>query len=110
MDKYEICYDEHNDDCSFLVGGECTDVEIESPWVQPGKIYAMKVRGFNKGGKGEWSKTVVGQFTKPFPQKPEISDLFLRSTTAVVTVKIPEVTCSTESPVTCGNIICQRNM
>ena len=59
----------------------------------------MKVRAINKGGEGEWSNSVVGQFTKPFPQKPEISNLFLRSTIAVVTVKIPGAICSTESPV-----------
>ena len=100
VDKYEICYNEH-DDCSFPVDSECTDVEIESPWVKPGNIYAMKIRGVNKGGKGEWSNTVIGQFTKPFPQKPEISDLFLLSTIAVVTVKIPGAICSTESAVTC---------
>ena len=79
-------------------------IEIESPWVKPGNIYTMKVRGINKGGKGEWSNTVVGQFTKPFPQKPEISDLFFRSTTAVVTVNIPGVICSTESAVKCVEI------
>ena len=26
VNKYEICYDEHDDDCSFLVDGECTNV------------------------------------------------------------------------------------
>ena len=97
VDKYEICYNEHDDESSFLVGAECTNIEIESPLVQPGNVYVMKIRGINKGGKGEWSNIMVGQFTKPLPQKPEISNLFLRSTTAVVTMKIPAVICSTES-------------
>jgi len=74
--------------------------------VAPGKIYVMKVRGINKEGRGEWSDTVVGQFTNPLLQKPEISNLFLRSTMAAVTVKIPNKICSycTESPVTCVEV------
>ena len=52
VDKYEICYNEH-DESSFLVGAECTSVEIESPWVQPGNVYVMKIHGINKGGKGD---------------------------------------------------------
>ena len=103
VDEYEVCYNEH-EDCSILIAGKFTSIELGSPRVQPGNIYAMKVRGINKGGKGEWSNTVIGQFTKPLPQKPEISDLFLRSTIAVVTVKIPEVICSTESPIKCVEI------
>ena len=98
VDEYEICYNEQ-EDCSMRIVGKLTSIELESPRVQPGKVYVMKVRGINKGGKGEWSNTVVGQFTKPLPQKPEISDLLLRSTIAVVTVKIPDAICSTESPV-----------
>ena len=99
VEGYEICYDEH-EGCILSVG-KVTTVEIGSPRVLPGNLYTMKVRAINKGGKGEWSNSVVGQFTKPFPQKPEISNLFLRSTMAVVTVKIPGIICTTESPVTC---------
>ena len=47
---------------------------------------------------------MIGQITKPLPQQPEISDLLLYSTIAVVTVKIPGVICNTESPVTCVKI------
>ena len=50
--------------------------------------------------KGEWSNTVVGQFTKPLPQKPTIKKLFLRSTIAELTIIKPVAICSTESPVT----------
>ena len=50
----------------------------------------MKVHGINKGGPGEWSKTVVAQFTKPLPQKPNISKLALQSTMGDITVQIPE--------------------
>ena len=103
VDEYEICYDEHRNR-SFLVGGECTTADIGSPRVNPKNAYAMKIRGINKGGKGEWSNTLVGHLTKPFPQQPEIAELFLRSTSAVVTVKFPEIICSTESPVTCVEI------
>ena len=103
VDDYEVCYNEH-EDCSIVVAGKLTSIELESPRVQPGNVYVMKVRGINKGGKGEWSNTVVGQFTKPLPQKPEISDFLLRSTIAIVTVKIPDAICSTESPVTCVEI------
>ena len=58
MDEYEVCYDEHND-CTIPVG-TTTIVELESPRVQPGNVYVMKVRGINKGGKGEWSDVVIG--------------------------------------------------
>ena len=40
------------------------------------------------------------------PQKPQILNLHPRSTTAVISVKIPGVTCSTESPVSCVEISC----
>ena len=99
VDEYEICYDEHRNR-SFRVDGECTDVEIDSTTIRPGEPYVMKVCGINEGGKGEWSNALMGHLTKPFPQRPEISELFFRSTTAVVTVKIPDIICSTESPVT----------
>ena len=98
VDDYEVCYDEQEN--RILSVGKVTTVDIGSPKVLPGNIYTMKVRGINKGGTGEWSNTVVGQFTKPFPQKPEISNVFLRSTIAVVTLKLPGAICSTESPVT----------
>ena len=100
--KYEVCYDEHNE-CIVAVG-MTTTVTLESPRVQPGNIYAMKVRGINKGGIGEWSDVVIGQITKPFPLKPEILNLLCRSTMVVVTVKVAEAICSTESPVTCVEV------
>jgi len=105
VDDYEVCYDEAKK-FTFLTKGPCLHVEIDSSRVAPGKMYAMKVRGINKGGNGEWSDTVYGQLTKPCPQKPEISYLFLRSTMAVVTVKIPDKNCDTESPVTCVEVLC----
>ena len=98
VDEYEVCYDERNE--SIKPVGMATIIKLESPCVQPGNVYAMKVRGINKGGKGEWSNVVIGQITKPSPQKPEISNLLLRSTMATVTVKVAEAICSTESPVT----------
>ena len=102
VDEYEVCYDEHNE-CTVPVG-TTTIVKLESPRVQPGNVYAMKVCGINKVGKGEWSRVVIGQITKPSPQKPVISNLLLRSTVAVLTVKVAEAICSTESPVTCVQV------
>ena len=67
-------------------------------------MYIIKIRGINKGGKGEWSNVVIGQITKPSPQKPEISNLLLQSTMATVTVKVAEAICSTESPITCVEV------
>ena len=98
VDDYEVCYDENNN--LTVPVGNVTAVEIGLPQVSPGKVYTMRVRGINKGGTGEWSNSVVGQITKPFPQKPTISDLHIRSTTAVVTAEFPVANCSTESPVT----------
>ena len=86
--------------------GKAITVELGPPRVQPGILYAMKVCGINKGGKGEWSDIRIAQFTKPFNQKPEISNLQLWATKAIVTVKLPEEICSTESPVTCVEISC----
>ena len=103
LDSYEVCYDEH-ENSTISIGKNITTIELGSPRVISGKIYSMKVRGINKGGVGEWSNTVVGQFAKPFPQKPEILDLFLYSTIAVITVKISDTTCKTESPVNCVEI------
>ena len=105
VDEYEICYNQH-DKSSRVISGENHTVEIESPLVKFGCLYAMKVRGINKGGKGKWSKTKYGQLTKPLPQKPKILDIFPRSTTAVITVQIPRATCGTESPVTHVKISC----
>ena len=105
VDYYEVCYDEQEKRLLPRDSvGKATTVMIKSPIVSAGKLYTMKVRGVNKGGKGEWSNSVVGQFAKPFPQQPEISDLLLRSTIAVVTVQIPGVVCSTEPPVTCVEV------
>ena len=98
VDGYEVSYDEHKN--FILPVGKVTTIEIGSPLVLPGNIYTIKVRGINKGGEGEWSDAVVGQFRKPFPQRPEISNIFIRSTIAAVTVQIPGAICSTESAVT----------
>lgn len=99
IDGYEVCYDEH-EDYTYPVG-KVTSIEIGSPRISPKikSLYTMKVRGVNKGGPGEWSKVAVAQFTKPLPQKPDISKIVLRSTMGFITVKIPEPICSTESPV-----------
>ena len=102
VSEYQLSYDEHED--SIVSVGNVTTLTLGSPKVQPGNVYPMKIRGINKGGKGEWSDIVVGQFTKPLPQRPEISNLLLRATIAVVTVKLPKAICSTESPITCVEI------
>ena len=52
VDEYEVCYDEHNEGYIVPVG-KTTTIKLESPRVQPGNAYAMKVCGINKGGKGE---------------------------------------------------------
>ena len=103
VSHYEVCIDENSEEI-VAVSGKCISIILESPIVHPGNVYAMKVRGVNKGGHGAWSNVVIGKLTKPFPQKPEITNLFLESTTAVVTVKIPGAVRITESPVTCVKI------
>lgn len=101
VEDYEVCFDEQENSILPRLG-KATTVEIESSRVLPNKLYTMKVRGINKGGTGEWSDSVVVQFTKPLPQKPEISNLFpIRSTMVGISVKIPGTICSTESPITC---------
>ena len=103
VDKYELCYDEQEED-SIVQVGNATTLTLGSPRVQPGNVYPMKIRGVKEGVEGEWSDIVVGQFTKPLPQKPKISNLLLRATMVDVTVKLPEAICSTESPITCVEI------
>lgn len=69
--KYELCYDEDTDSSMLLVK-DATDFTIGKPRVEPrpGKIYTMKIRGINSGGKGQWSNSIVAQFTKPVPRQP----------------------------------------
>ena len=98
VDGYEVCYDENNKCIKHV--GKINEVEFSPPRVLPGNIYTMKVRGVNNGGAGEWSESVVGQFTKPFPQKPTIVRVSCKATTADVTAEIPKAACDTESPVT----------
>ena len=99
VENYQVCYDASNNSY-ILVKNDITTLGICPPRIQPGKVYTMKVRGVNKGGDGEWSNSMVGKLTKPFPQAPKISDIQFRATIAVITVKLAEATCSTESPVT----------
>lgn len=97
--NYELSYDDELMAIKSLEGGIST-VEIEEPWVVPGKIYTIKIRGVNSGGKGEWSNSVVAQFNKPVPRQPPPPQIkFVGPTKAIITVNPPEKACSTESPV-----------
>ena len=105
IDKYELCYHESRNRACFIDRTKCS-VEIGAPKVKPcpkNLPYTMKIRGICGSVKGEWSNIVVGQFTKPLPQKPKIKKLFLRSTIAEITATITTI-CSTESPVTCWQV------
>ena len=98
MDEYEVCYNEHEN--RIYIVRDAATVIIGPPRVLVGKVYTMKVCEISKGGKGEWNNSMIMQFTKPLPQAPEISDFFLLSIIAMVTIKIPGVMYSTESLVT----------
>ena len=98
--RYDLCYNDEPQEIKELDGG-ISEVAIGEPWVEPGKIYTMKIRGVNLGGKGEWSNSVVAQFDKPLPRRPSVPQIkFLHPTVATITVTSPEKFCSTESPVT----------
>ena len=98
--KYELCYNDELQEIKVLDGG-ISEVAIGEPWVEPGKIYTIKIRGVNLGGKGAWSNSVVAQFDKPLPRQPSVPQVkFLFPTLASITVTSPEKVCSTESPVT----------
>ena len=106
IDKYELCYHESKNKVCFIDKTK-SSVKIGAPKVKPSPenlIYTMKIRGVCGSIKGEWSNTVVGQFTKPLPQKPTIKKLFLRSTIAEITVTTPAAICATESPVACWQV------
>ena len=108
IDKYELCYHESKDRTCFIDGTQ-SSVTISAPKVRPcpeNILYTMKIRAICGNITGEWSNTVVGQFTKPLPQKPTIKNLFLRSTIAELTVIKPVAICSTESPVTSWQVEC----
>ena len=102
IDKYELCYHESENRACFIDRTKCS-IEIGAPKVKPSSknlLYTMKIRGVCGNIRGEWSNIVVGQFTKPLPQKPTIKKLFLRSKIAEITVTTPSTICATESPVT----------
>ena len=102
IDKYELCYHESKNRTCFIDGTK-SSVTIGAPKVYPcpeNLLYTMKIRAIRGDVIGEWSNTVVGQFTKPLPQKPTIKKLLLRSTIAELSVTKPVAICSTESPVT----------
>ena len=102
IDKYELCYHESKNRTCFIDGTK-SSVTIGAPKVLPcptNLLYTMKIRGIRDDIKGEWSNTVVGQFTKPLPQLPTLQKLLLRSTIAELTIAKPATICSTESPVT----------
>ena len=106
IDKYELCYHESKSKFCFIDKSK-SSVKIGAPKVKPSPeslVYTMKIRGVCSNIKGEWSNTVVGQFTKPLPQKPTIKKLFLRSTIAEIIVTTPAAICATESPVTCWQV------
>ena len=98
--RYDLCYNDELQEIKVLDGG-ISEVAIGEPWVEPGKIYTLKLRGVNVGGKGEWSNSVVAQFDKPLPRQPSVPKVkFISPTEAAITVTSPEKVCSTESPVT----------
>ena len=101
---FELCYDE--DQCSSMpLDGNTFEIEIGSPKVVPGRIYTMKIRGINEGGEGKWSDSVVAQFTKPTPAKPDPPEVRMVDTSTVaLTVAPPTRSHETESPVTEWNI------
>ena len=98
--KYELRYDE-NARASILLGGGITKFEIGPPRVKPGRIYTMKIRGINSGGKGLWSNSIVAQFTKPVPSQPPAPEVTIISPSiAKLTLTPPKRICHSESPVT----------
>ena len=106
IQKYELCYHESKNRTCFIDGTK-SSVTIGAPKVWPcpeNLLYTMKIRGICGDIKGEWSNIVVGQFTKPLPQKPRIKKLFLRSTIAELIITKPVAICPTESPVTCWQV------
>lgn len=87
------------------LNGGINTIEIGFPKVMPGRKYTMKIRGINEGGEGHWSNSVVVQFTKPPPCKPEPPEIHMVNTsTARLTIVSPEPSCETESPVTEWNV------
>ena len=101
---FELCYDE-DQSLSMPLDGNKFATEIGSPKVVPGRIFTMKIRGVNEGGEGNWSNSVVAQFTKPTPCKPDSPKIqMVDISTAVLTVAPPKRSHETESPVTEWNI------
>lgn len=106
---YEVMYDTSKRQFLSYEGSQfenkefCT-VKITWPQVEPGNLYAMKVRAINGGGPGEWSKEQLAQLSKPIPQQPRISQVILWSTMAKIITNVVELICTTQSPITCWEI------
>lgn len=101
---FELCYDE-DQSLSMPLDGNMLKTEIGSPKVVPGRIFTMKIRGINEGGEGKWSNSVVAQFTKPTPCKPDSPEVQMVDTSTVaLTVAPPKQSHENESSVTEWNI------
>ena len=100
VERYELQYDE--DPVGTKSIERCTtEYHIGSPYVEPGRIYTMKIRGINSGGQGQWSNSIVAQFAKPVPRQPPAPEVTIVSPTeAEITLKPPKKVCYNESPVT----------
>ena len=108
IDFFVLCYDEE-EKLNLIFSGNVSEATIGSPEVEliPEKHYTMKVCGVNPGGRGEWSNSVVQQFTKPYPGKPDPPKIFsVSSSTAKFTLTPPKQACPTESPITKWKIEC----
>ena len=102
---FELCYDEDHSLSMPILDGSTFEMEIGAPKVVPGRIYTMKIRGINEGGEGKWSDSVVAQFTKPTPAKPDPPELQMVDTTTVaLMVAPPTQSHETESPVIEWNV------
>ena len=100
IDLYRLCYDEEQNLIMKCQGNKATIGPPKFDLV-PGKIYTMKVCGINSGGRGEWSNSVVQQFTKPCPSKPEPPKVCsISASKAKIILTTPKLACPTESPVT----------
>jgi len=99
VDEYEICYDECEGRSKKIKGGR-THIEIGAPLVEPGRPYTIKIRGIREGIKGKWSNSVVGQFVKPVPSRPDPPKVIITGpTTANITVTAPQQKRDSESVV-----------
>ena len=90
VDGYEVRYDDVHNFILPVPTNKYKSISLGSPKVTPGKVYTIQVRAINGRGPGEWSEHTIARFKTGPPNKPDKPSVKVGTTSAKVTVIIPE--------------------